>query len=79
MLIQVGKLNDGVIKEGPKCEHKTQGQWVVLKAQKVYVFDPPTQMQKDFWLSEVKPGKWKEKRIAMLRWFCNLCGTVQEP
>ena len=77
MLVNVGEL-DKDYKTGAKCEHKKQGQWVVLKGKKIFVFDPPTQMQKDFWLSEVE-GKAKEKRIAKLRWFCYLCGTVQEP
>lgn len=66
------------IVEAPKCEHKG-GQWVVVYKNTLRLFDPPTQLQKDIWLSVAKTEKTREARLAALRWRCHTCGTVQVP
>ena len=65
----------------PKCEHSTPGQWLTEMDGELWCFDPPTQLQKDFWLDEPgEPGaETKEERIASLRWKCLKCGTIQMP
>lgn len=68
-------------KEGERCTCPTTGtgQWVVKKGSKFYVFDPPTQLQKDLWLDvQQRNGKGK-KALESLRWYCALCDTVQMP
>lgn len=69
----------------PRCDCKqgTNGRWLFEHDGRLYGFDPPTQMQKNVWLSgnpEWTPGpRGEEARIAALRWACFGCGTVQMP
>lgn len=62
---------------GPKCDHNS-GRWLVEAGGAIYCFDPPTQLQKDFWIGE-RGGADRKRRMAMLRWLCFDCGTVQKP
>lgn len=82
-LIPISKPN------GPSCgdAHKSQngfrptGAWAVLcpVTNQQFLIDPPTQMQKDIWLSGAKDDAEKTERAGMLRWYCFECGTLQEP
>ena len=58
---------------GEKCSH-TRGQWLVEWEGKFYSFAPPTQLQKDVWLSQDP-----DVRILLLRWLCYECNTIQMP
>jgi len=82
MLIRLGELGDDYVL-GPKCDHRvTDGRWLVLKDNEIFMFDPSTQMQKDVWLSEGKDKGGEEeheRRIKMLRWLCYRCNNIQEP
>lgn len=63
-----------------KCSCKSSGRWVVEDPMgEFFVFDPPTQLQKDIWLGDGERNKTRELRISMLRWLCFGCGTVQAP
>jgi hypothetical protein len=55
------------------------GAWVVVcpMTGSQFMFSPPTQVQKDIWLSAEKG--MEVERMSMLRWFCFECGTVQKP
>lgn len=69
------------ISHGEKCEHN-KGRWIVEWKGRLFVFDPPTQVQKDIWLNEMKAKGGEElhkKALESLRWLCNICGTVQQP
>lgn len=55
------------------------GAWLVEHDGKLYAFSPSTQMQKDIWLGSAERSIGKEAGIAMLRWFCFGCQTVQAP
>lgn len=67
---------------GEQCACKSpgpmqpSGAWAVEdpRTGKFYMFDPPTQMQKDIWI-----GDDRENRIVLLRWYCFTCNTVQLP
>lgn len=68
--------------EGEKCAHP-DGRWVAVIDGDAFGFDPPTQLQKDIWVSEPDPeepgAKTREGRIEQLRWLCFRCGTIQLP
>lgn len=76
---------DLVGRTGDKCSCPTSpkggGQWVVQapKDTRIWSFDPNTQLQKDLWLSTRDGDAGKEERIALLRWYCFTCNTVQMP
>jgi len=81
MLTKIGKVGEEYCL-GEKCQHSvTDGRWMVLKGEEVFVFDPPTQMQKDFWLieGEDRSKEEHERRIGQLRWICFQCNNIQEP
>jgi hypothetical protein len=84
MLIKIGELGDDfVLGDKSLCSHpKTNGRWIVLKDNEVFMFNPPNQLQKDIWLTEgEKQGgrKEHERRLGLLRWFCYGCNNIQEP
>jgi hypothetical protein len=70
------KLEKPLEEHTEKCDHTT-GQWTVKWKKDFYLFDPPTQLQKDIWLSNA--GIRKQEAIKMLRWFCHECGNIQPP
>lgn len=65
------------------------GRWAVKLGDEFYVFEPGTQLQKDIWLSTHDPRARSAERgeedyihqlkLGALRWYCAVCGTVQEP
>jgi hypothetical protein len=83
MLRKIGDMTEGLqskrFRFGDKCSHTTPGCWVVVKGAKVYGFDPPTQLQKDIWLSGARTCQAYEKRLKSLRWYCPECATIQTP
>jgi hypothetical protein len=71
---------------GPKCACKSphmtapSGAWFVEHADRFYAVSPSTQLQKDIWLGDAATQLGdKEKALAMLRWYCFTCKTVQAP
>jgi hypothetical protein len=72
-------------KHGEKCSCKSanvmmpSGCWIVEHQGRLYTFEPSTQLQKDFWLSAARQTIGESKAIAMLRWYCFTCQTVQTP
>ena len=64
---------------GDRCPHESQGFWLVEWNDILYTFDPPTQIQKDIWLSDSKKIVGEETALGALRWCCRECGTVQKP
>jgi hypothetical protein len=65
----------------PRCEHVKPGHWLFEWQGSLWCFDPPTQLQKDIWLTSfgtIGP-KTKERRMGALRWLCGICGTIQRP
>ena len=67
-----------IVPDGPVCEHKTDGQFVVLTDEKeVFVFDPPTPLQATTWQSGKHDGLTADAKQSMLRWLCYACNTIQ--
>lgn len=69
---------------GEKCEckpngNRASGRWLVLFEGQLYGIEPSTQIQKDIWLSDAARTVKKDDAIAMLRWWCFSCRTVQSP
>jgi hypothetical protein len=84
----LGKCHDGAAVEiKPKCSCEgARGAWRVQDPDGSLLYiDPPTQLQKDIWLTtgtEYNPHREnadKEERIKALRWACSGCCTVQMP
>jgi hypothetical protein len=68
--------------EGERCSCKSTaaptGCWVVRHPTGAhFCFSPNTQVQKDVWL-DARAEEY-EFRLALLRWYCFHCGTVQVP
>jgi hypothetical protein len=69
---------------GEKCscvpdEKRASGRWLVLYSGNLYGIEPNTQLEKDSWLQSAKCTISEETAIAMLRWWCFSCRTVQTP
>ena len=70
----------GEAKYSDKCKCSSSGgAWRVVHDGQLYAFTHDTQMQKDIWLGAVKPKIGEDAAIAMLRWYCFTCNTVQMP
>ncbi len=63
---------------GPVCQHKAQGQHIVVHEGEVFVFEPPTPLQAGIWLRRKHDGLTVTKKNSMARWLCYECGTIQE-
>lgn len=80
---------------GEKCAHgstpplgeRQTGRWAVKLGDEFFVFEPGTQMQKDIWLTTHEGSTRRPLevefirllKLGSLRWYCGICGTVQEP
>ena len=62
------------LKPGEKCEHKDTGQWVILWEGKYYVLKPRDTLE--HWT--VKAQQAGADPTQHIRWYCQICNTVQE-
>jgi hypothetical protein len=69
---------DQVLPDGPECEHKTDGQWLVSWSGQLYSIQPANNLQMGIWLDSAKREVGNEEARKALRWLCWTCGTVQK-